>query len=71
MANAPMNAPLAPYLTLGGGYTVSFTALSPTTGAVVAGVTVSNATISIDREAASTAPPFAVLPPYTQGEGAV
>lgn len=71
MANAPMNAPLAPYLSLGGGYSIAFTALNPTTGAVVTAVKVSNATISIDRPESIAAPPFHVLPPYTQGEQAV
>lgn len=66
-----MNAPLAPYLTVGGNYKVVLTALDPTSGAVVGGVTISSATISIDREAGSSAPPFTVLPPYTQGGPAV
>ncbi len=35
---APMNAPLAPYFSLGAGYTVRFTALDATTGAEVAAV---------------------------------
>lgn len=63
----PMNAPLAPYLTLGGGYTVAFTALDPASGAVVAGVKISNATISIDRSAAvdANAPPPLLV--YSQG----
>jgi hypothetical protein len=46
---APMNAPLAPYFSLGAGYTVRFTALDATTGAEVAAVVISNATLSVDQ----------------------
>lgn len=45
---APMTAALPPGLDLPGGYTLRFTALDPTTGAVVSGVTVSAATILSD-----------------------
>jgi hypothetical protein len=38
---APLKAGIPPDLDLDGGYTISFTALSPTTGALVAGVVVS------------------------------
>ncbi len=46
---APMNAPLAPYFTVTEGYTIRFAALNPTTGAEVAGVAISDATVSLDR----------------------
>lgn len=45
---APVVASLPPALDLPGGYTVRFTALDPTTGAVVSGVTISAATILTD-----------------------
>lgn len=41
----PLTAGLPPNLDLDGGYTIRFTAVDPTTGVVVAGVKVSNATI--------------------------
>jgi len=42
-----MKAGLAPELDLGTGYVLQFTALSPTTGSVVSGVTISNATLTV------------------------
>lgn len=44
---APMVAPIPPELELAGRWRIRFTALNPTTGAVVAGVTVSEATIQV------------------------
>lgn len=42
---APMKAGLAPDLVIGQGYIIRLTAISPTTGAVVAGVSISNASV--------------------------
>jgi hypothetical protein len=42
-----MKAGIAPDLDMGTAYTVQFTALSPTTGSVVAGVKVSAATLMV------------------------
>lgn len=44
---APYETPLPPDLDLFGGYTIRLTAVSPTTGALVAGVTVSNLVIAV------------------------
>lgn len=38
----PIKVPMAADIPLGNGYTVTFAALDPTTGAAVSGVTVSN-----------------------------
>ena len=38
----PLKTPMAPDIPLGNGYTVTFAAIDPTTGAAVSGVTVSN-----------------------------
>lgn len=51
---APVTAALPPGLDLPGGYTLRFTALDPTTGALVSGVTVSAATILTDTAAINT-----------------
>lgn len=64
---APMIAPLPPGIVLSGDYTVRFTALDPTTGATVSGVTVSGATIQLDNPsgaapAALQAGPFMLVP---------
>lgn len=48
---APMKAGLAPNLDIGTGYTLQFTAISPTTGAVVSGVNVSGATLTVENVA--------------------
>jgi len=47
--SAPMTAPMAHPLDMGAAYTLQFTALSPTTGAVVAGVNVSQATLTVQN----------------------
>lgn len=49
-----MTAALPPLLDLPGGYKVRFTALSPTDGSLVAGVTVSAATILTDTAPVNT-----------------
>ena len=46
---APLNVGLPPDLDLGGGYSVEFTALDPSTGADVAAVKVSLATLTVDN----------------------
>lgn len=51
---APMTAGLPLGLDLPGGYTVRFTALDPTTGAVVSGVVISAATILTETAAVNT-----------------
>lgn len=47
---APVNAPLVPFVTLGGGMTVRLAALNATTGAVDTSVVISQATISVDPD---------------------
>lgn len=62
---APVNAPLPLGVELYDGYTLRLTALSPTTGALVNGVTISGATIQADTPAASgalEAGPFFLVP---------
>ena len=44
----PLTGSFPDSLMLGGSYVIQFTALSPTTGAVVSGVTVSSATLTVD-----------------------
>jgi hypothetical protein len=44
----PLTIPLPPDHLLSGGYTVRVTAVSPTTGAVVAGVNVKNVTMQVE-----------------------
>ncbi len=46
---APMVASLPPGIELGGGAMVQFAALDPVTGAVVAAVTISDATIQVNN----------------------
>jgi hypothetical protein len=60
----PLSIALPPDLRLGGDYTISVDALDPTTGASVAGVTVSNVTIQVELlELVSGAlPPVLLLP---------
>ena len=43
---APLDAGMPPDTVIGDGYTVRFTALDPTTGAVVSGVVVSEANVT-------------------------
>jgi hypothetical protein len=49
--SAPMKAGLAPDLDLDGDYIVQFTALSPTDGSVVTGVSVSNVSLLVENVA--------------------
>lgn len=44
---APLTAPMPPDLELDGNYTIRLTAVDPTTGAVVSGVTVSNLAMQV------------------------
>jgi hypothetical protein len=44
-----MTAPIPPRLDLGSTFTIEFTALDATTGAVVNGVTVSDATLTVEN----------------------
>lgn len=44
----PLTAAFPDSLMLGGNYVLQFTALNPTTGSVVSGVTVSSATLTVD-----------------------
>lgn len=60
---APQNAPLTPFLTLDGGYFVSFTAVDPTTGAVVGAVVVTGASIAVDPVDTGPAPPAEPISP--------
>ena len=46
---APLKAGIAPELDLADGFTLQFTALSPTTGAVNTSVIVSNANLTVER----------------------
>jgi hypothetical protein len=48
MSPIPIMAPLPPGIELAGSWRVRFTALDPATGAVVAGVTISSATIQVE-----------------------
>lgn len=58
----PMKAGIPPDLDLDGGYTISFTAVSATTGAVVAGVVVSAASLLVDNIGGGTDEELAVGP---------
>jgi hypothetical protein len=58
----PMKAPLPPDLDLDGGYTISFTAVDATTGAVVTGVVVSFAQMLVDNIGSGTDEELAVGP---------
>lgn len=57
---APLNAPLAPFLTLSDGMTIRITALSAASGATVAGVTVSGVSIDVDAGQVEEATPKAL-----------
>ena len=66
---APQIAALPEFFTLASGMTIRLTAVSPTTGALVPGVTISGVSIDVDpgiAEAAVPAVPFA--PYYSQGD---
>ena len=66
---APQIAPLPPFFSLVSGYQVVLTAISPTTGSLVAGVVVSNVALDVARNitTAPTAPPSPVTGAYTSG----
>lgn len=51
----PLTVALPPGLSLGGGCTITVTALDPATGNVVTDVSVSNVTIEVDQTAGSEA----------------
>ena len=51
----PLTVALPPGLSLGGGCTVTVTALDPATGNVVTGVNVSNVTLEVEQTAGSEA----------------
>lgn len=67
--SAPLTAGLAPGLVLSGGYVLRVTALSPTTGAVVAGVVVSDVSLQVDAlEPIEDVPPVPKFQPlFTYG----
>jgi hypothetical protein len=58
----PMEAGIPPDLDLDGGYTISFVAVSATTGAEVSGVVVSAAQLLVDNVGAGTDEELAVGP---------
>ena len=60
---------LPAFFVLSAGMVVRMTAIDPVTGAVVAGVVVSNASIDVDEESTSVAlpPPSPVTGAYTTG----
>lgn len=62
----PLTVALPPGLSLGGGCTITVTALDPTTGDVVTDVDISNVTIEVDLTAGSEAEletgPFMLVP---------
>lgn len=62
-----LTASLAPNIILSDGYTVRVTALDPTTGAVVNGVTVSNVSMQVDTEDAEPEPETAAPVPAILG----
>lgn len=62
---APDQASLPPFFTLTKGQTVRFTALDPTDGSVVSGVTISGMRLSVDStDALPPAAAVAVQPVY-------
>ena len=60
---AAYDAPLPPDLDLEGSYTIRVTALDPTTGAVVSGVTVSSLVMMVNT-GAGTSPTDLAVGPY-------
>lgn len=58
----PTKAPMAPLLDLGNGYTIRLTALDPTTGNKVTGVTVSNLAMAVVNVGSGDASNLAVGP---------
>lgn len=68
---APLNAPLAPFLTLSDGMTIRITALSAASGATVAGVTVSGVSIDVDAGPQDEGPlKLDFSPAFSQGDQA-
>lgn len=67
----PLKAGIAPNLLLTSDYIVRFTALDPTTGDLVTGVVVSDATIQTEQAAQDTpGPDVPVVAPFFAYEGA-
>jgi predicted acyltransferase len=65
---APELASLPPFFTLTKGQTVRFTALDAASGATVAGVVISNMSISVDQEdTALGGNPVPLFPAYLPG----
>lgn len=65
----PQKAELPEFFTLADGMQIVVTAVDPTTNALVAGVTISEVSLSVDPEAADEPDvEFKALPPYTQGD---
>jgi hypothetical protein len=65
MAAAPQKEPMPPDCTLDNGCTISFAAISPTTGAAITGVTVSNANIYVQSVSGTvdiSSGPFMLVP---------
>lgn len=63
--SAPQKEPMPPECTLDNGCTVEFAAISPTTGAAITGVKVSNANIYVESSASGEAlnsGPFMLVP---------
>lgn len=59
---APLKAQMPPDLDIGQGYKIRFTAVSAATGSVVAGVTVSGASLLVESVGAGTVDQLAVGP---------
>lgn len=68
---APMKAGIAPDLEMGTDYTIQFTALSPTDGTVVPGVTVSQATLTVLVIESAEGGQLIALPPVLEFQAAV
>lgn len=67
---APQIAALPEFFTLASGMTIRLTAVSPTTGALVPGVTISGVSIDVDPDTTDTAKPIALedyMPVFTYG----
>ena len=69
---APQQAPLPPFFEMSDGMTIRVTAIDPTTGATVAGVSVSSVSIDVDPADVAAAVGEAVFASeYSQGDAAV
>jgi len=64
--SAPLKAGIAPDLDMGTAYIIQFTALDPTTGSVVAGVSVSGATLTVANVAGGDLEALLTLPPVLE-----